>query len=295
MCDCWNTMFKAQLPMQVQNSHELYLSGPGIHKSDLDELAVMSDYGYVNRKKKKQNNKMSFGTAAHCLILEGRKAFHDRYVMFDKYTGKGSVEKNKKAQDEFEAQGMLVMTSDDVKRLEAVRDAAMRDLYFASLVESDLVKKECSTYFHHKESDQIVATRQDIYDPGEGDVAAIVDLKVTADPAFTPFSKVCANKRYHVQCAMYTDAIISFRRKEKLHKLFYGDVQFSLFAVGDGTLGLPECGWYYFSYEDYMIGQQTYMNELMRHKNINLSNPETISSKPREIKMPAYTYYEREI
>ncbi len=292
MCDCFNTMFKEQLPMQVQNSFEMYLNGPGVHKSDLDDLSRMTDYGYVHRRPKISNKKMDIGTAAHCLILEGREKFHNQYVMFEKYTGKGSVKKNECAVQEFKDQGLIIMTPDDVKRLEAIRDCAMGNYEFAKLIESDSTLKECSTYFLEGTTNTVIATRQDIYKPtNENCMSYIVDLKITADPSFSAFSKVCASKRYYVQCAMYTDAIVQLKKQLGERD----DVYFSLFAVGDGQYSDPECAWYYFSYEDYAFGMETYLNDLERLKEINLANPISYPDMHREISMPKWVYYEDEI
>lgn len=171
-----------------------------VNYSSLKQLAKSpKHYLHHKRSGSKETRPMFKGTAAHIAILEPER-FAQEYAI---YKGKRRAGK---AWDEFEAQavadGKKVIKESELDEAIAMRDAVRED----ALASSYLIggKHEVTIVWEDSETGLLCKGRLDFHRK-QGNVA--VDVKTTRDAIPHWFSRDVARLQYHVQAAMYFDAI----------------------------------------------------------------------------------------
>jgi hypothetical protein len=179
-----------------------YHNSAGISKHGLD-LIRHAPALYLHRKEnpEEQTPAMRWGTLAHTVILEPDKFDDEVYVLppCDRRTKEG---KETYAQAMREAAGRTVITLDDAKQLEGMKNAFYADKACRNTLH-DLEHIEASCYWIDKTQDVQCRARPDAIRKD----GVVIDYKTTDNASPSAFLRSVMNFRYHVQAAYYLDGI----------------------------------------------------------------------------------------
>ncbi|MFC0712245.1 PD-(D/E)XK nuclease-like domain-containing protein, partial [Azorhizophilus paspali] len=184
-------------------SNEAYHGGEGISKSQLDLIAKAPALFQWNKAAPEDLDKskaLDFGDAAHAFLLEPKR-FAEQYAI-----GPANAPRNTKAGKEaweaFEAtlsEGQVVLTADQGKQLQLIRESVMAHPHARWLIET-VGDVEASIYWKDLREGVLCRCRPDKAIPALG---WLMDLKTTAD--MSRFIRYFHEYRYHVQDAFYSD------------------------------------------------------------------------------------------
>ena len=138
---------------------------------------------------------MMLGTAAHCYILEGAEAFHQRFAV--KPEGLNFSTREGKAWREEQGDRQIVSFGDHM-RIVGMREGLMRNADARRLLEAG-GRAEVTMVSKDEETGLTLLCRPDLYIARAG---LAVNLKTTASPAPNAWRKTAANLRYDLGDAM---------------------------------------------------------------------------------------------
>jgi exodeoxyribonuclease VIII len=221
------------MPVKPGVYHEIsnadYHAGPGVSKSQLDDVALNPAIYNWRKNAPVDTEKLAaleMGSALHCILLEPDE-FDRRYVVapsFNRRTTKGK-EEEQKFLDDSNRLGMTVLDAEQGRKLLLMRDSAMAH-DAAKFLLQDKGYCESSVYWRDDETEELCRIRPDKY---LSDRPVIIDVKKVADMA--RFSRHIEEFRYHVQAAMYC---------EGFYQCFGEQPQFVFLAVSESI----DCGRY---------------------------------------------------
>lgn len=243
-------------------SNEEYQSGPGVSKSQLDDIAespatyIWRKYAPVDEEKLKA---LDMGTALHCLLLEPDK-FKERFIIapeFNRRTNAGK-EEEKAFLASCSELGKTIMSAEEGRKLQLMRESVFAHPDARWLLEQDGIC-EGSIYWTDRETDELCRIRPDkklSHHP------ILVDVKKVEDMA--RFERHIEEFRYHVQDAMYSDG---FRQ-------IYGDDPDFIFLAVSSSI---ECGRYPVRVRPLELewkesGKDLYRRDLHRYHECRVSN-----------------------
>lgn len=210
-------------------SNEDYHAGPGVSKSQLDDVALNPAI-YKWRKDApvdpEKTAALDMGSALHCMLLEPGE-FDKRYIVapaFNRRTNQGKAEEQTFL-DDASRMNMTVLDAEQGRKLLLMRDSAMAHPA-ASYFLKDEGYCESSIYWRDSETDELCRIRPDKF---LADRPVIIDVKKVAD--MSRFSRHIEEFRYHVQAAMYC---------EGFYNCFRENPQFVFIAVSETI----DCGRY---------------------------------------------------
>ncbi|MDJ5729966.1 PD-(D/E)XK nuclease-like domain-containing protein [Salmonella enterica] len=184
-------------------TNEAYHAGPGVSKSQLDDIAVCPAF-YQWRKSApvdtEKTKALDMGTALHCRLLEPDE-FKKRFIIapeFNRRTTAGK-EEEKAFLESCENSGKTVMTSEEGRKLELMYGSVMAHPGCRALLEAE-VKTESSIYWTDTETGELCRIRPDKFLTNS---PLILDVKKVAD--MSRFARHVEEFRYHVQAAMYCE------------------------------------------------------------------------------------------
>ncbi|WP_421173954.1 PD-(D/E)XK nuclease-like domain-containing protein [Aeromonas enteropelogenes] len=208
---------------------EEYHTGPGVSKSQLDQIAespatyIWAKNAPVDAEKTKP---FDIGKAIHCLLLEPDE-FENRFIIappFNRRTNAGKAE-----EAEFLANcaelGKTVMDAEEGRKLYLMRDSVMAHPDARWLLEQEGVY-ESSLYWIDPDTEELCRCRPD---KKLRNVPILADVKKVDDMA--RFERHVEEFRYHVQDAMYSDGF---------HEIYGEWPDFIFIAVSSSI----ECGRY---------------------------------------------------
>ncbi|MCG8709223.1 PD-(D/E)XK nuclease-like domain-containing protein [Brenneria sp. 4F2] len=246
--------------LNIENSD--YHDGPGISKSQLDDIAISpaiyqwKKYAPIDTEK---TSALDMGTALHCLLLEPEK-FANRFIIapeFNRRTNDGKASE-KEFLEKCATTGKTVMTNDEGRKLNLMRESAMAHPGARMLLESD-GHCESSIYWNDAETGELCRIRPDKYLTSR---PLIVDVKKVAD--MSRFPRHIEEFRYHVQEAMYCEGF----------KAQFGVApQFAFLAVSESI----SCGRYptrlfVLDDEDHDAGLSLFKRDLLTYHKAKSSN-----------------------
>ncbi|MDJ8007984.1 PD-(D/E)XK nuclease-like domain-containing protein [Salmonella enterica] len=183
--------------------NEAYHAGPGVSKSQLDDIAVCPAF-YQWRKSApvdtEKTKALDMGTALHCRLLEPDE-FKKRFIIapeFNRRTTAGK-EEEKAFLESCENSGKTVMTSEEGRKLELMYGSVMAHPGCRALLEAE-GKTESSIYWTDTETGELCRIRPDKFLTNS---PLILDVKKVAD--MSRFARHVEEFRYHVQAAMYCE------------------------------------------------------------------------------------------
>ncbi|ELM7533720.1 PD-(D/E)XK nuclease-like domain-containing protein, partial [Salmonella enterica] len=183
--------------------NEAYHAGPGVSKSQLDDIADTPAI-YLWRKNApvdtEKTKSLDTGTAFHCRVLEPEE-FSKRFIIapeFNRRTSAGK-EEEKTFLEECARPGRTVLTAEEGRKIELMYQSVMALPLGQWLVES-AGYAESSVYWEDPETGILCRCRPDKIIP---EFHWIMDVKTTAD--IQRFRTAYYDYRYHVQDAFYSD------------------------------------------------------------------------------------------
>ncbi|WP_105462303.1 exodeoxyribonuclease VIII [Escherichia coli] len=220
-------------------SNENYHAGPGVSKSQLDDIADTPAL-YLWRKNAPvdttKTKTLDLGTAFHCRVLEPEE-FSNRFIVapeFNRRTNAGK-EEEKAFLMECASTGKTVITAKEGRKIELMYQSVMALPLGQWLVES-AGHAESSIYWEDPETGILCRCRPDKIIP---EFHWIMDVKTTAD--IQRFKTAYYDYRYHVQDAFYSDG----------YEAQFGVQPTFVFLVASTTV---ECGRY--PVEIFMMGEE---------------------------------------
>ncbi|EDQ2390392.1 exonuclease VIII [Salmonella enterica subsp. enterica] len=184
-------------------TNEAYHAGPGVSKSQLDDIAVCPAF-YQWRKSApvdtEKTKALDMGTALHCRLLEPDE-FKKRFIIapeFNRRTTAGK-EEEKAFLESCENSGKTVMTSEEGRKLELMYGSVMAHPGCRALLEAE-GKTESSIYWTDTETGELCRIRPDKFLTNS---PLILDVKKVAD--MSRFARHVEEFRYHVQAVMYCE------------------------------------------------------------------------------------------
>ncbi|EJJ4070612.1 exodeoxyribonuclease VIII [Salmonella enterica] len=218
--------------------NEAYHAGPGVSKSQLDDIADTPAI-YLWRKNApvdtEKTKSLDTGTAFHCRVLEPEE-FSKRFIIapeFNRRTSAGK-EEEKTFLEECARTGRTVLTAEEGRKIELMYQSVMALPLGQWLVES-AGYAESSVYWEDPETGILCRCRPDKIIP---EFHWIMDVKTTAD--IQRFRTAYYDYRYHVQDAFYSDG----------YRAQFGEIPTFVFLVASTT---TECGRY--PVESFMMGE----------------------------------------
>ncbi len=218
--------------------NEAYHAGPGVSKSQLDDIADTPAI-YLWRKNApvdtEKTKSLDTGTAFHCRVLEPEE-FSKRFIIapeFNRRTSAGK-EEEKAFLEECARTGRTVLTAEEGRKIELMYQSVMALPLGQWLVES-AGYAESSVYWEDPETGVLCRCRPDKIIP---EFHWIMDVKTTAD--IQRFRTAYYDYRYHVQDAFYSDG----------YQAQFGERPTFVFLVASTT---AECGRY--PVEIFMMGE----------------------------------------
>ncbi|EHW5754288.1 exodeoxyribonuclease VIII [Escherichia coli] len=220
-------------------SNENYHAGPGVSKSQLDDIADTPAL-YLWRKNAPvdttKTKTLDLGTTFHCRVLEPEE-FSNRFIVapeFNRRTNAGK-EEEKAFLMECASTGKTVITAEEGRKIELMYQSVMALPLGQWLVES-AGHAESSIYWEDPETGILCRCRPDKIIP---EFHWIMDVKTTAD--IQRFKTAYYDYRYHVQDAFYSDG----------YEAQFGVLPTFVFLVASTTV---ECGRY--PIEIFMMGEE---------------------------------------
>ena len=220
-------------------SNENYHAGPGVSKSQLDDIADTPAL-YLWRKNAPvdttKTKTLDLGTAFHCRVLEPEE-FSNRFIVapeFNRRTNAGK-EEEKAFLMECASTGKTVITAEEGRKIELMYQSVMALPLGQWLVES-AGHAESSIYWEDPETGILCRCRPDKIIP---EFHWIMDVKTTED--IQRFKTAYYDYRYHVQDAFYSDG----------YEAQFGVQPTFVFLVASTTI---ECGRY--PVEIFMMGEE---------------------------------------
>lgn len=191
------------LGMVLGLSNEEYHAGPGVSKSQLDQIAV-SPATYIWSKNapvdEEKIKSFDMGSAIHCLLLEPEE-FEKRFIIAPEFNRRTNA--GKEAEAEFLAScaelGKTVMDAEEGRKLRLMRESVMAHPDARWLLEQDGYS-EASFYWVDSETGELCRIRPDRHMSGH---PIIIDVKSVADMG--RFEQHVEEFRYHVQDSMYSE------------------------------------------------------------------------------------------
>ncbi len=242
--------------------NEAYHAGPGVSKSQLDDIAVCPAF-YQWRKSApvdtEKTKALDMGTALHCRLLEPDE-FKKRFIIapeFNRRTTAGK-EEEKAFFESCENSGKTVMTSEEGRKLELMYGSVMAHPGCRALLEAE-GKTESSIYWTDTETGELCRIRPDKFLTNS---PLILDVKKVAD--MSRFARHVEEFRYHVQAAMYCEG----------WKAYSGETpRFAFLAVSESI----DCGkypvhLYILEDEHHDIGYSLFRRDLNTYHECKFSN-----------------------
>ncbi|EAM0982402.1 exonuclease VIII [Salmonella enterica] len=183
--------------------NEAYHAGPGVSKSQLDDIAVCPAFYQWSKAAPVDTEKtkaLDMGTALHCRLLEPDE-FKNRFIIapeFNRRTTAGK-EEEKAFLENCANSGKTVMTAEEGRKLELMYGSVMAHPGCRALLEAE-GKTESSIYWTDTETGELCRIRPDKFLTNS---PLILDVKKVAD--MSRFARHVEEFRYHVQAAMYCE------------------------------------------------------------------------------------------
>ncbi|WP_315316077.1 PD-(D/E)XK nuclease-like domain-containing protein [Pantoea vagans] len=184
-------------------SNEAYHAGPGVSKSQLDDIAINPAIYLWRQHAPVDTDKtaaLDMGSALHCMLLEPDQ-FDKRFAVapiFDRRTTQGKADEQAFLNDA-RVRGTTVMDAGQGRKLRLMCESVMAHHTARFLLEAD-GHCESSLYWSDTETDELCRIRPDKFLTGR---PVILDVKKVSD--MSRFARHIEEFRYHVQAAMYSE------------------------------------------------------------------------------------------
>lgn len=242
--------------------NEAYHAGPGVSKSQLDDIAINPAVFQWRKSAPEDEEKktaLDMGTALHCILLEPQE-FDLRFVIAPKFDRRTTEGKKRAAHflEENGQSGKTVLEHEEHRKLLLMRDSTFAHPAARYFLEAE-GHCEASIYWDDEQTGELCRIRPDRFLKNQ---PVIVDVKKVAD--MERFARHVDEFRYHVQDAMYRDGF---------YQHFNEYPQFVFIAVSESI----NCGRYpvrvfQLEQEDVAVGHDLYRRDLNTYHQCRLTN-----------------------
>ncbi|MCA1176669.1 MULTISPECIES: PD-(D/E)XK nuclease-like domain-containing protein [unclassified Pantoea] len=243
-------------------SNEAYHSGPGVSKSQLDDIAIDPSFYRWRQKAPIDDDKKSalnMGSALHCLLLEPDE-FDKRFIIapeFNRRTNQGKADEQAFLK-EVSNMGMTVLDAEQGRKLTLMRESVLAHHGALFFLESE-GHCESSIYWNDPETEELCRIRPDKF---LTNTPTLIDIKKVCD--MSRFSRHIEEFRYHVQDAFYREGFL---------KHFGEYPEFVFIAVSESI----DCGrypvhTYVLDQHDIAVGQALFRKNLNTYHQCRLTN-----------------------
>ena len=188
-----------------------YHAHSSVSKSQLDRLAISP--AHYKWPPEKQTKATAFGAALHDYVLSP-DVFDATY--FVKPEGfNASKNPDKRLQAAWLDMGLTLISHDEFEAIQRIREQIMEIPKARYLLSSG--QQEVSHFWTDHDTGVQCRCRPD-WTPK--DLPWLLDLKTTVDASPRGFSRSCANYRYHVQAAFYSDGVAATTGRNITNFLF---------------------------------------------------------------------------
>lgn len=179
---------------------DVYHASAGISKSGLDRIAL-SPAHYRYREPSEPSRAMTIGSAIHAALLQP-DVFAARYLQLRDVKARTAAE-YKAACKDWTGGGEFVLTGPESDHIAGMRAAVEASSHARDLLGGGDGYHEASLFVTDPVTGVLVRVRFDrLREDGR-----IIDLKTTRDCRADRFARGVAEYRYHVQAALYSDAL----------------------------------------------------------------------------------------
>lgn len=243
-------------------TNEAYHSGPGVSKSQLDDIAINPAVFQWRKSAPEDEEKktaLDMGTALHCILLEPEE-FGARFIEappFNRRTNEGKAAEAAFLKD-CAFTGKTVLEHEQHRKLKLMRASALAHPAAKYFLEAE-GHCEASIYWDDEHTGELCRIRPDRFLKNQ---PVIVDVKKVAD--MERFARHVEEFRYHVQDAMYRDGF---------YQHFNEYPQFVFIAVSESI----DCGRYpvrvfQLEQEDVAVGHELYRRDLNTYHQCRQTN-----------------------
>ena len=185
-----------QIIANLPNSH--YHASPAISKSGLDKIAQSpAHYAHARNNPYEPTPAMVFGSAFHDYILLP-DVFQAAYTALPEDFN-GRTKDGQAYLKAAQAAGQIILKAEWLEDIKTMATAIAAHPKASALLTGG--QPEVSIFWEDQDTGQDCRCRPDYIHPS----GIIVDLKSTLDASPAEFAKSCANYRYHVQDAFYSE------------------------------------------------------------------------------------------
>lgn len=183
-------------------SNEDYHGGAGVSKSQLDLIhksPALYQWSKAAPEDDEKKSALNIGDAVHAVLLEPWR--YEKEYAVGPVNAPRNTKAGKEAWEAFEADldGRTVLTGEEGRKIQLIRDSVMAHPHARWLLEAD-GDCESSIYWRENSTGELARCRPDKAMPGMG---WMVDVKTTAD--MDRFTRQFYDYRYHVQDSFYSD------------------------------------------------------------------------------------------
>lgn len=197
--------------------NEAYHKGPGISKSQLDLIhksPALYKWSKEAPEDEKKKGALNVGDAMHALLLEPERFKQEFAVGPENASKKTNAGKEKWAEFESTLNGRAVITAEDYRKLELMRQSVLAHPQGKWLLDAP-GEVEASIYWKDDATDLLCRVRPD---KTLSDHQIIVDVKTTSD--MEKFKYSVRDYRYDVQDAFYSEGFYRHFCKPVQHFVF---------------------------------------------------------------------------
>lgn len=206
----------------VDMTNDQYHAAPGISKSHLDKIHFGSPKDYwhhylnPNREPEEKSRVFLVGQAMHTAILEP-ETMAERVIVGLPHDRRSNANKQAWAEFELEHFSKIILTRAEMDDVERVVENVWAEPEIAGLLSGGVAEQSFFAmmpvpdgnggYLYDKETGEVIQELVKCQHDYRRRGSHRIDLKSTEDASRPGFAKSCANYRYPVQQAWYTDVL----------------------------------------------------------------------------------------
>ena len=176
-----------------------YFALPAISNSLLSRFAKCPADVFTENK---PTAAMNLGTCVHSLVLDGVDEFHSRFYVAEKADGRTKEGKALKELAEREANGRIIINTDDMRTISGMADSIFNHPSAIELLHSG--RSEVAITWEDQDTGLPMKSKADYLRPN-----ILIDLKTTQSADQYVFQRTIWNMGYAMQLGLYQDGLIA--------------------------------------------------------------------------------------
>lgn len=225
-----STFIKSANIQKFNGTDEEYHSNHDyISATALKKLKV-SPAHFMEEEETKETDALLFGSAYHCFILEPER-FEKEYYIFDDSVVCGALiakgAKSPRATNDYKgwlqsemsfADGKIMIDKADKDKLQAMKDKLFRHPYAKMLLSNGINEQAYMGEIETEAGSIKIKFKPDHFNEGK---KIIVDLKTALDASADGFTRIAADRDYHIQASLYSDLLEKVTGDNRAYTFFF--------------------------------------------------------------------------